>query len=595
VRRFSALLVAILVASVGLPAGAADRQPAFPRSHEAFLGSGTFRAGYGLDTSAAESGAKPSESSTGQPPRVGGNIRVNDPSDFPFGRSESAIAVGGNGNRIVIGWNDGEGFCGPPAGFCPPPLGLPGFTGYGYSIDGGRTFTDGGAPPLGDRILGPGPEPIGNSGVYTTLSDPALAIGGQGNDTFYHANIAIFEDQGPEFFFGLPEPTAGVSVHVGEFNNRRFSWTDSVLLQSPNYPNDFLDKEFIAADKRVGSDNVYVSVTNFKEVEDIPMFGFGQIETYSSTDGGQTWRRAIVQPDETLSVSSDSGIVNQGSEPAVGPEGTVYVAWERGYLYPVTSGPVTPEIRVASSIDEGATWAPAATPTEPAGTLVSKVCSGSLYPPAGYNRLNSNDFPRIAVAQSGAHRGRVYVVWQDCRIANDGTQEQTGGFGHPDTDIYLAFSDDSGTTWSEPTLVAGGGDGKIQFWPTVSIQPGGNVDITYYESNEVDLDPNNDEECSVPIIGGPDPRPQRTSPVTSFVDVFWAQSTNGGASWRPPVQVTDVTSNWCSTATNIRPNFGDYNSAASEGNRLFATWADGRDGVPDVFFSKVLTAGHAPR
>jgi hypothetical protein len=431
--------------------------------------------------------------------------------------------------------------------------------------------------------------------VYTTLSDPALAIGGQGNDTFYYANIAVFEDQGPEIFFGLPEPTAGVSVHQGEFNGSNFSWTDSVLLQSPNYPNDFLDKEFIAADMRTGSDNVYVSVTNFKEVGGIPMFGFGQIEAYSSTDGGQTWLRAIVQPDETISVSDNAGIINQGSEPAVGPRGSVHVAWERGWLYPITGGSVTPELRVATSVDEGATWAPAATASDPAGKLVSKICSGSLFPPAGYNRLNSNDFPRIAVAQDGPERGRVYVVWQDCRIANGGTQEETGGFGHPDTDIYLAFSDDRGTTWSEPTLVAGGGDGKIQFWPTVSIQPGGNVDITYYESDEVELDPTDEEECSVPIVGGPDPRPQRTSPVTSFVDVFWAQSTDEGASWHSPVRITDVTTNWCSTVTNIRPNFGDYNSAASAGNRLFTAWADGRFGVPDVFFSEVLTVGRAPR
>ena len=136
---------------------------------------------------------------------------------------------------------------------------------------------------------------------------------------------------------------------------------------------------------------------------------------------------------------------------------------------------------------------------DPAGTLVSKICSGALCPPVGYNRDTTNDFPRIAVAQSGPDKGRVYVTWQDCRIANGGTQEEFPGLGDFDTDIYLAFSDDQGETWSEPVLVAGEGDGKIQFWPTVSIQPGGNVDITYYESEEKNLDPDEDEECIVPL------------------------------------------------------------------------------------------------
>ena len=94
------------------------------------------------------------------------------------------------------------------------------------------------------------------------------------------------------------------------------------------------------------------------------------------------------------------------------------------------------------------------------------------------------------------------MTWQDCRIANLGTQADTGGFGDPDTDIYVSFSDDGGSTWSAPELVAGGGDGLIQFWPTISVQPGGNVDVTYYESEEQDLSP---------------------FPDTSLVDTFWAQ------------------------------------------------------------------------
>jgi hypothetical protein len=447
----------------------------FPESHKHFLGASSYRAIFGFDASSIDQRLTSSDTGTGRPPRIGPNIPVNDPQNFPFGRSETTIAASGNGHFMVLGWNDAEGFCGEPF---PIPLpcdtDTPGFSGFGYSSDGGKTFIDGGAPPIGDRIgFGPGPSGVSLSGEFITLGDPSMDVGGYGNDTFYYANLAEFRDQF-HVNFG-PDPTAGVVVHIGEFTRgKNFSWNDAVLLQSPNYPNDFLDKEHIAADKRGNSANVYVTVTNFIGIGSNPFIGFGQIEAYSSPDGGETWSRSIIQPDETISVP-DTGIVNQGSEPVVGPDGTVYVAWERGWLFPTFGETVTPEIRVARSADNGATWIPAASGGDPAGTLVSKICSGALFPPVGYNRLTTNDFPRISVAQSGTDRGRVYVTWQDCRIANGGTQEEVSVPGIPDsgdfdTDIYLSFSDDQGETWSEPILVAGGGDGIIQFWPTVSIQ-----------------------------------------------------------------------------------------------------------------------------
>ena len=439
---------------------------------------------------------------------------------------------------------------------------------------------------MGDRIgYGPGPLDISESGLFLTVGDPSIDVGGYGNDTFYFANLAEFVDQ-DHIGFGY-HPTAGIVVYIGEFRRGGdFAWHDAVLLQSPNYPYDFLDKEHIAADKRDNSASVYVTVTNFKEVSDNPFSGWGQIEAYFSHDGGETWSRSIVQPDETS--PSGGGIVNQGSQPVVGRDGTVYVAWERGYLYPTTGGTVTPEIRVARSDDNGVTWVPPAMGSEPAGTLVSKICSGSLFPPVGFNRPTTNDFPRIAVAKSGPYKGRVYTTWHDCRIANGGTQEEFDSLGNFDTDIYLAFSDDRGETWSEPLLVTGEGGGKIQFWPTVSIQPSGNVDITYYESEEKDLDPEDNEECVV-YGAGRVPPPIRVSAVSSMVDLYYTQSTDGGATFHPPIRVSNVTTNWCDTISDIAPNFGDYNTAVSGGNRLYTTWADGRNAVPDVFFSKIRT------
>ena len=69
----------------------------------------------------------------------------------------------------------------------------------------------------------------------------------------------------------------------------------------------------------------------------------------------------------------------------------------------------------------------------------------------------------------------------------------------------------------------------------------------------------------------------------SLVDTYWVQSTNFGASFGAPIRVSSATSNWCTAAFDSFPNFGDYISAFDIGNHVFASWADGRNGIPDTF------------
>lgn len=583
---FSRRLTVIVCLLLPIIATSAPAQPAFPPQHVDLLSSSTYRALFGvITTTTATPGPAPSLPSNpwpaGRPPQVGPNVQVNDPQvPFPnglLGRSEATLTATPEGLRIVAGWNDADGFCGPPfnAACTPPPT--PGVSGYGVSTDGGRTFTDGGAPPTGTVVaFGPGPSGTSTSGVYVTGTDPSVDAAGPSGDDVYFTTIAFFDD-----FLGN---TAGVSVHRGGFTHgHHFAWGAPVLLQSPGYPGDFLDKEHVEAD----GDSVYVTVTSFLQVAGIPAIGTGQIEAYRSHDGGTTWFRSVIQPDETLSPTLGTGVVNQGSEPAVGTHGEVYAAWQRGFLSPFlgqSAVGVWPEIRVSRSFDGGASWQPAAagppsTGANPAGVRVASICAGDLFPPSGYSRNRSNTFPRIAAAHTGPHRGRVYVTWQDCSIANGGPmpaplgpEDLAAGFGvdvgHPDTDIYLAYSDDRGATWSAPVLVAGGGDGLIQFWPTISVGPTGAVDVTWYESFE---------PSGTGFVGG--------GSGTSLVDVRWARSTDGGTSFGAPVRVTEVTSDWGATTSNLNPNFGDYNDALTLGNRLFAIWSDGRNGIPDIFFA----------
>ncbi len=519
-------------------------------------------------------------------PAIGGNVQVSMDQDpaatLRSGASELTLAVTSNGRRVVAGWNDGEGF-----GFAPftpgPPLGL---SGYGFSTDGGATFTDGGAPPIGNVVaFGPGTQGRSATGNFVTRGDPWLDVSGTGNSAkFYYANLAVWEDD-------AALPPAGISVHRGGFTGNSFVWNDSVLVQSPNYPGDFVDKEALAVTKAGNRDILDVTLTNFIELCGLPFFGWGQIELYRSTDGGDTWARTIIQPDESFVADPNDpacgsdGVINQGSMPAVGPEGNLYVAWERGWLAPLIGGAALPRatIVVATSTDGGATFT---APVE-----LASICSGALNPPAAYNRTSQNDFPRIAVAETGPDKGRVYVTYQDCSSASGAAP-----FGI-DTDVYVTYSDDGGASWSAPAAVHTTADGFQQMWPVVSVDSAGNVDVTYYQMADVNVTPNpTDIECSV-RIGGPLDNPTlKESTVTTFSDVYWVRSTDGGVTWRKPQKVTDRRTNWCAATpiNSIIPNFGDYNTSLSGTQRVFVSWADGRnDGIPDrvptAFYARIST------
>lgn len=509
-----------------------------------------------------------SPSGTGQPPRVGPNVQVNAPQvglpDGLLGRSETTVAAAGNGTHLVAGWNDADGFCGPPFGApCPPPP-VPGLSGYGYSSDGGLTWTDGGAPPVFDGAM--------------TRGDPWLDAGGANGNTFYYANLAVNASDAA---------SRGVIVHRGRFNGNTFEWYDAAVFDAPKNEAtpgaDFYDKEALVAGEN-GNKSVYVSVTNFQEICGNPQFGFGQIEVWRSMDGGDTWQGpAIAGPEAPDSVAScaNEGTLQQSSVPAVGPKGEVYVVWQYGPTFDAVGNTSTDaDIVVARSLDGGATFEPF--------VKVADINSMRQNPPVAYNRSRINDHPRIDVALAGPNRGRVYVTFYSAvspvSAPNPTVQSLVS------SQVYLSYSDDQGMTWSTPTPVAPAvpATGVKRFWPVVTVESNGNVDVVYYESLEQQATPDpSDIECNISIGGGL----FRTGVNSSLIDTYWVQSKDGGMTFGAPVRVSTATSNWCTTVSNIRPNLGDYIGSAGGANRVLPVWADGRNGVPDTFFANVQAAG----
>ena len=514
---------------------------------------------------------------------------------------------------MVAGWNDAQGFAKVPFTIPPTIPGTPGLSGFAFSTDGGNTWTDTGPPP---------PFPATTpffSGNVVTRGDPWMAVAPLGGtETFYYANLAVFANRDSNNNI----VDAGVSIHRGTFTGTSFTFSDLHLLSAPNAPFDFYDKEAIAARQVNGQTIVVVSVTNFIGITTPGTNpascqfagGFGQIEVWRSTDGGDTFQGpVIVQPDQT-NVKADpncgTGTLNQGSVPVIGPDGSVVVAWTNGPRFAqgsVVDNP-TENIMAAGSTDGGKTFS--------SPVLVQKISPGRQNPPVGFNRPRYNDFPRLAVSDSG----RFFLALQNAVIAgNEGIgsgdticlpasglqsigdpcppgQQRVMVGGGADMDIYLSTSDSHGTSWSKPALINPiAGDGKIQFWPVVSVGAHGEVNVVYYQSREVHL--SSDPlaiDCTVSVGGGL----ARRSLRASLVDTFFQQSLDGGKTFQAPVRVSTVTSNWCQGTVNIRPNFGDYIAAVTVGDTSFAVWADDRNtitinnaprNIVDVFYATITT------
>jgi hypothetical protein len=498
-------------------------------------------------------------------PTVSPNVRVNDPqgvfpADLPS-RNTTTLAAGEEGDNLLAGWDDFQGFCGVFRP-CTPPA-VPGQSGFGFSTDGGLTWTDGGTP-----------SPIGPA---ATAGHPWVDRGGEGDDeVFYYTS---------RMQAGAPTASAGIGVYRGHFGAGTFVF-DDVQLLAPTTPGDYFSREAIAAAKD-DSGAAYVVDVNLLKMCGQPAFGAGQIEVFRTHDGGDTWQGPVVVGVDQIDSNDPndpacglSGTLQVAPAVSIGDHGEVYVVWQHG-PHLAANGTATPNsnIAFARSLDGGVTFS--------APQDLVTINNMRENPPVGYGKNRMNDQPRIAVATTGSHHGRIYVTfYQSVQPVSSPTTVQST----VSSDIFLLYSDDQGQTWSAPVQIAAPvpPTGVKRFWPTVAVRPGGDVDIVYLESQETQATPNpTDNECSVLIGGGL----RRTGRVSSLVDTYWIQSQDGGATFGAPVRVSEQTSNWC-TATYLGvgvlySNFGDYLGIAAGGNRTFTVWPDSRNGVADVFFAEI--------
>ena len=374
----------------------------------------------------------------------------------------------------------------------------------GYaSSDGGSTWS---------AVDLPLPPAIGANGVDFG-SDPSLAFDTRGN--LFYSYIVVF--------FSANRGINGTELAVARSTDGGKTYPGVSFFSFSGGENHFNDKPMIAADTNLTStfrDNIYVAwdAANGGSAS-------GGIRFARSTDHGASF--SIQRIDNPSGPGRAVAAI-----PFVGPNGEVYAAWNDIAANTFTFN---------RSLDGGVSFG---TPT----VIASKVLPFDIAIPAISFR-GALVYPSCDADRSGgAHRGRLYCAWMDLAASGN-------------TDIFTAFSDNQGSSWSAPRSVTDHLSNVDRFYPWLSVDAvTGEVNISFYDTR-------ND-----------------TTGHRYMTDVFFTRSTDGINWVLPNVRVSTVSSNehdcngvFPCGAIDYGNQYGDYEGLVSFGGISHAIWTDSRD------------------
>jgi hypothetical protein len=472
------------------------------------------------------------------PKSLGKNVNAADPSEDispngtrAYGQSETSIAA--INQFVVEAWNDSTGFFAP----CPSPNSKEELTGFSFSSNGGKSFTDLGGLP--------------NVNCATSVYEG-------------DSSVEAWEFQGQHYFYIsslFATLTGGLQVAVTACNVVGSSLScgqPTIVATSPTgtSASSALDKDFMAIDPMRG--RLYISYTDFDANDSIALAACDLTSNpmqpaCSNGSGNGPIYLVVAPPDPNL-------CENEGAYPAVDVStGDVYVAYEHNWPSEGAFGTCTsdPAKTVLTYIPNACLTLPGPSsctgPFTHAEQLITSM-SGAFVP--GYNRFPINDFPRIAV--SSVH-GTVSMVWNDARFK-------------PSGDILLeSFALQSlAPVQISPVVVDNSktaGHGWQLLPATRNTDDDGNLYISWYGRKRSD---------------------------TAVTNVFEAVGVNPRRLTTPPnILVTTAASDWNAVSSDIVPNFGDYtdnyvgavgsSGLPFTGETDFTAWSDGRLGDPQPF------------
>jgi len=190
---------------------------------------------------------------------------------------------------------------------------------------------------------------------------------------------------------------------------------------------------------------------------------------------------------------------------------------------------------LARSEDDGLTWTP--------DSQVTAMHPLPASMPPGYRIVN------LPSAGANPQNGDLVVAWND------------QAFGDPD--ILAVRSSNGGTTWSSPVRVNDDSSGQDQFFPWLDVDSQGGIHVVWYDKRQ----------------------------NGSAIDVFYAHSADGGASFSPNQRITAAPfSPILPWEAALAVFIGDYNGIAVTDQHVFPFYQDSRRGEQDVY-AAVLNRG----
>ncbi|HET8906711.1 MAG TPA: sialidase family protein [Ktedonobacterales bacterium] len=229
-----------------------------------------------------------------------------------------------------------------------------------------------------------------------------------------------------------------------------------------------------------------------------------------------------------------------GAIPAVLPDGTLAVGFD--YFDLMSTGTIPTRLALITSHDGGVSWSP------PVSIATASDILGT-FPPDHYRNFS---LPAFA---AGPTQGTLYIAWSD----------KTFG----DADILFTSSRDGGVTWSKPLRVNDDArhNGANQFQPQLAVAPNGVVTVSFFDT--------------------------RNDSHHHLIDVYLAQSTDGGATFRQNVRVTSQS--WDPSVDAPVDGgglqfIGDYQGLAVDNTFAYPFWNDTRTGSQEIFTAPVPSA-----
>ena len=344
-------------------------------------------------------------------------------------------------------------------------------------------------------------------------------------------NVFINMDAGTDPAFNHGDVIVSRSIDAGA------TFEAPVVAYTSTNENYFADKNWMAVNTFNGgpapAGRVLVTFTLFTDFSSANSPS-PLVATYSD-DGGQTFTPAQFITPQTSHM--------QGSQPLFLANGKVAVVYWNFTQPAIPNG--LEGLEVITSSDGGATFG--------APTFIGHI--NEWFEPS----IRSGSF--LPSATTDRTTGNIYVVVQ----ANLGTDAA------PIPKILFTKSTNGGATWTPFVAISDNPNGTGVFNPAIVASPDGQtLSVAFYDRRN---NPNS----------------------TTLVDMYEAQSFDGGATWQPNLRLTSVSSNVTvapNTGSAQQPAYmlGDYLGVAEPTNSnvpAVPVWIDTRTGNPDPFVTRI--------